>query len=348
MPTRQDLPWLGLGVGLALLLSGCGAGGDSTGPVRLRLAHIYDLQAPTHACGAVTVARWIREADVGLEVTVYPAAQLGNEGELLEQLATGQLEMAIAGPSFLATWHELIGAFDAAYAFDDADHLLEVANGAIGAGLWETLRERHGMRVLHTWFYGERHITARKPVRRPEDLRGFRLRMPDARVWLATGEALGGSPTPISFTEVYMALQQGIVDGQENPITTIQAMGFHEVQSHLNLTGHIQSSTQLLIADRVWRRLNETQQAALEDAARAAGLEVRACIERGDEEILARWRKDGAMQIVEDVDVESFRARAREHFASGYPKGHIPHGNGAESGMAGLMLCPCQQCRRPG
>lgn len=308
---------LGLGIGLSLLLAGCGTRPED-GVTRLRLAHIYDLRAPTHACGATEVARLVGEADVGLEVTVYPAAQLGNEGELLEQLATGQLEMAIAGPSFLATWHELIGAFDAAYAFDDVDHLLEVANGPVGQGLWDTLRERHGMRVLHTWFYGERHITARKPVRRPEDLRGFRLRMPDARVWLATGEALGASPMPMAFTEVYMGLQQGIADGQENPITTIQAMGFHEVQSHLNLTRHIQSSTQLLIAERIWQRLNDAQQAALEAAARAAGIEVRTCIEQGDEKILAQWRKDGALQIVDDVDVEAFRARARKYFSSGY------------------------------
>jgi TRAP-type transport system periplasmic protein len=308
---------LGLGIGLILLLAGCGPQSDD-GAIRLRLAHIYDLRAPTHACGAIEVARLVNEADVGLDVTVYPAAQLGNEGELLEQLATGQLEMAIAGPSFLATWHELIGAFDAAYAFDDVDHLLEVANGPVGQDLWNTLRERHGMRVLHTWFYGERHITARKPVRRPEDLRGFRLRMPDARVWLATGEALGASPMPMAFTEVYMGLQQGIADGQENPITTIRAMGFHEVQTHLNLTRHIQSSTQLLIAERIWQRLNEAQRSVIEEASHAAGVEVRTCIERGDEEILAQWRRDGALQIVEDVDVEAFRARARKHFSSGY------------------------------
>jgi TRAP-type transport system periplasmic protein len=311
----------GLGIGLILILfllsAGCGGRSDD-GVTRLRLAHIYDLRAPTHACGATEFARLVGEADVGLVVTVYPAAQLGNEGELLEQLATGQLEMAIAGPSFLATWHEMIGAFDAAYAFDDVDHLLEVANGPVGQELWETLRQRHGMRVLHTWFYGERHITARKPVRRPEDLRGFRLRMPDARVWLATGEALGASPMPMAFTEVYMGLQQGIADGQENPITTIQAMAFHEVQTHLNLTRHIQSSTQLLIAERVWQRLNSAQQAAVEEAARSAGIDVRACIERGDEEILARWREDGAMRIVEDVDVEAFRARARTYFSTGH------------------------------
>ncbi len=311
--------YLPLNLALMMMLSaGCGPAAEPGAPSRLRLAHIYDVSAPTHACGAGEFAREVAAADVGLDVTVYSGAQLGSEAELLEQLATGQLEMAIAGPSFLATWHPPVGAFDAAYVFENVDHLMEVADGEIGQTLWEALRQQHGMRVLDTWFYGERHITSRKPVRSPEDLRGFRLRMPDARVWLATGEALGASPTPIAFTEVYMALQQGIADGQENPIPTIQAMGFHEVQTHLNLTRHIQSSTQTLIAERVWARLSAAQQEALMAAARTARQRVRDCIEEGDQRIVEQWRKDGAMQIVEDVDVEAFRQRARQRFSTGF------------------------------
>jgi TRAP-type transport system periplasmic protein len=303
---------------MMLAAAACGPGADPGAPSRLRLAHVYDVAAPTHACGAAEFARQVNDAGVGLDIAVYSGAQLGSEAELLEQIATGQLEMAIAGPSFLATWHPPIGAFDAAYAFEDADHLMEVVDGAIGQDLWRALRERHGMRVLDTWFYGERHITSHRPVRRPEDLKGFRLRLPDARVWLATGEALGASPTPIAFTEVYMALQQGIADGQENPIPTIHAMGFHEVQSHLNLTRHIQSSTQTLIAEPVWQRLTGEQQETLARAARAAREQVRACIERGDEQLVAAWRADGALQIVDDVDVDAFRTRARQRFSSGF------------------------------
>jgi TRAP-type transport system periplasmic protein len=312
--------WPGLILVVVMIIgSGCGPASEPGTPSRLRLAHIYEVSAPTHACGAVEFAREVAAADAGLEITVFSGAQLGSEAELLEQLATGQLEMAIAGPSFLATWHPPIGAFDAAYAFEDVDHLMEVVDGGIGQELWEELRERHGIRVLETWFYGERHITSRKPVRRPEDLRGFRLRMPDAKVWLATGEALGASPTPIAFTEVYMALQQGIADGQENPIPTIRAMGFHEVQTHLNLTRHIQSSTQLLIAEGVWQRLSEGQQEALLAAARGARQQVRECIEQADEQIVEQWRQDGALQIVEDVEVEAFRDQARRRFSTGFP-----------------------------
>ena len=118
------------------------------------------------------------------------------------------------------------------------------------------LRERYGVLVLDTWAYGSRHITSNIPIRHPDDLDGFRLRMPGASVWQASGAALGASPMPISFSEVYLALQQGIADGQENPVPVIKAKGFHEVQDYLNLSGHIQSSIQILMNERSWQRVS--------------------------------------------------------------------------------------------
>lgn len=304
---------------LAGLLAGCSQPPAPGGPVRLRLAHVYELKSPTHAFGTAHLAQRLAAAGVGLDVSVFPAAQLGSEAELLEQLVAGELELAIAGPSFLAMWHPEIGAFDAAYAFRDLDHMLHVAHGELMKPRWEELRRRYGVRVLDTWVYGSRHITSNRPIRHPDDLRGFRLRLPAARVWQASGTALGASPMPVAFAEVYMALQQGMADGQENPVPTIRAMGFHEVQKCLNLTGHIQSSIQILVNEQVWQRLNAAQQDALLRTLRELGREVQAGTEREDREILAAWREKEVLQIVDDVDVEAFRRRAREYFAEGFP-----------------------------
>jgi tripartite ATP-independent transporter DctP family solute receptor len=309
-------------VGLAAMVLLAGAVGCERpgpgGPRVLRLAHVYEPGSPTHKYGATRLAERVAEAGVGLELRVFPSAQLGNEGELLEQLATGQLEMAIAGPSFLAMWHEPIGVFDAAFAFDDVDHLTEVSDGPIGQELWDGLRRRQGIRVLGTWFYGVRHITSNRPIRRPDDLKGFRLRMPGAKIWQASGRALGASPMPISFGEVYLALQQGMADGQENPVPTIQSMGFHEVQKYLNLTGHIQSSTQVLVAELVWEQLSAEQQEALREAVRQTAAEVREGIAADEQRILAQWEQSGAMEVVADVDVEAFRRHARRYFEEGW------------------------------
>jgi TRAP-type transport system periplasmic protein len=318
VPRTMATMTLAAGV-LACFANGCARNDDPNRPIRLRLAHVYELKSPTHAFGAAHLGDRVRAADVGLELTVFPAAQLGSEAELLEQLVAGELELAIAGPSFLAMWHPPIGAFDAAYAFTDLDHMLEVAHGEIGQPLWDELRARYGVRVLDTWAYGARHLTANRPIRHPDDLRGFRLRLPAARVWQASGEALGASPMPIAFAEVYLALQQGIADGQENPVPTILAMGFHEVQQYLMLTGHIQSSVQILINERVWQRLAPTQQRALEQAIRLLGEEVYAGTLRQEREILDQWRTDGTMRIVDDVNVTAFRQRAQAFFHDGFP-----------------------------
>lgn len=283
------------------------------------MAHVYEVKAPTHAFGTAHLAERLRATNVGLDTTVFPASQLGNEAELLEQLVAGELELAITGPSFLGMWHPPIGAFDAAYAFRDLDHVLEVADSELMQPLWDELRERYGIRVLDTWIYGARHITANRPIRHPDDLRGFRLRLPGARVFQITGDSLGASPMPIAFSEVYMALQQGIADGQENPIPTIQAMGFHEVQKYLILTGHIQSSVHVLVNERVWQRLLPEQQEALQMTIRQLGREVHEGTLKQEAEILSEWRKTGTLEVIDDVDVDAFRAKARAYFASGFP-----------------------------
>lgn len=320
---RDGKAVLGIGAVMVVLLAGCPRPAAPGRPVRLRMAHVYEVKSPTHAFGTAHLAERLAAAGIGLDVTVFPAAQLGSEAELLEQLVAGELELAIAGPSFLAMWYPEIGVFDAAYAFRDLDHMLEVAHGDLMRPLWEEMCKRYGVRVLDTWVYGSRHITSNKPIRHHDDLRGFRLRLPAARVWQASGEALGASPMPVAFAEVYMALQQGMADGQENPVPTIQAMGFHEVQRYLNLTGHIQSSIQILVNERVWQRLDAAQQDGLQQAIRDLGRAVQEGTEREEREILAAWREQEVLQIVDDVDVEAFRRRAREYFADGFPFSHL-------------------------
>jgi len=305
------------GFALAVLV-GCGEPPSAEGHLRLKMGHVYDVRSPTHHYGTADLGQRIREAGVGLDVTVFPSAQLGSEEELLEQLVAGELDIAIAGPSFLAMWHPPLGVFDAAYAFRDLDHMLEVARGEIMAAHWEQLRVQYGVRVLDTWAYGARHITSNRPIRAPEDLKGFRLRLPGAKTWQASGEAMGASPMPISFGEVYLALQQGIADGQENPVPVIRAMGFHEVQKYLSQTGHIQSSIQILISERTWNRLTSDQQQALTTVIRELGEDVYRGTVEEEQELLEDWRRTGTLTIVDDVDVPAFRERSRQFFSSGY------------------------------
>lgn len=307
--------------GLWLALLGC----QPTDPQepgetrRLKLAHVYEVHSPTHRYGTSELSAALADAGLGLRVTVFPAGQLGNEAELLEQLVAGELDLAIAGPSFLGMWHPPLGVFDAAYVFRDLDHMLEVAKGPIMAPHWEHLRQAYGIRVLDTWAYGARHITANRPIRTPADLADFRLRLPGSNIWQASGRALGARPLPVPFGEVYLALQQGIADGQENPVPVIKAMGFHEVQQYLSLTGHIQSSIQILINDRTWERLSPAEQRGLREVVERLGRRVYRDSQEEEDVLLSQWRQDGTMSVVDDVDLGAFRQRCREYFAAGFP-----------------------------
>lgn len=303
---------------LLALFSGCQSETGTKQTVTLRMAHVYEVNAPTHTYGTALLSERLREKTEGLDVTVYPASQLGSESELLEQLVAGELDLAISGPSFLAMWHPPIGVLDAAFVSRDLNHMLEIARSDEMAPEWDELRKKYDVRVLDTWAYGSRHLTSNRPIRHPDDLKGFRLRSPAARIFQASGEALGASPMPIAFSEVYLALQQGIADGQENPVPVIKSMGFHEVQKCLNLTGHIQSSLQILVNERKWQRLTPDQQRALLDTVRELGEEVHEGLIRDEKRLIDEWRKDGTMQIVEDIDGKAFRERCLKHFSKGF------------------------------
>lgn len=301
-----------------VLLCGCESEKAADRPLTLRMAHVYEVTAPTHAYGTELLSERLREKTNGLDVTVYPAAQLGSESEILEQLVAGELDLAITGPSFLAMWHPPVGVLDAAFATRDLDHMLEIAGSEKMAPEWDELRKKYDARVLDTWAYGSRHLTSNVPIRHPDDLASFRLRAPGAQIFQASAEALGASPMPIAFSEVYLALQQGIADGQENPVPVIKSMGFHEVQECLNLTGHIQSSLQILVNERTWKRLTTDQQKALLESIQELGDEVYDGLIKDEKKLIEEWQKDGTMKIIEDVDVNAFRERCRKYFSKGF------------------------------
>lgn len=314
---------------LAITVAGCAgespdreAGGvdEGGGDVQtLRFGHVYEPEHPNETCGAERLNEILSEGDSGLAIESFPSAQLGSEEEMLEQVADGSLDISIAGPSFLGVWHEPAAVFDAAYAFTDVDHFDETVNGEIGAEVWEGLREESGLQVMGSWYYGTRHITSNTPIRTPEDLAGIKLRVPNAPLYLANTRAMGGTATPVALSEVYLGLQQGVVDAQENPLPTIATNGFQEVQDYLNLTGHIVQGTMVVIGEETLEALEPEQQEALQAAVTEATPEVQACIVEEEEALLEEWRESGVIEIVEDVDAQAFGDAARELLPEEYP-----------------------------
>jgi TRAP-type transport system periplasmic protein len=276
----------------------------------IRVAHIYDPGHPVEVCGIPAVAAALE--GTGITVESFPGGALGSENEIIEQVLDGTLDFAFAGAAFLSQYEPNVGVLDAPFAYRDVEHFTAVTQGPIGAELFDGLRAASTLDVFSTWYYGTRHLTSNVEVNSYEDLAGLKLRVPDAPLYLTAAEILGGVGTPIAFAELYVSLQQGVVDAQENPIPTIDGQKFYEVQDYLNLTGHMIQGVMMTSSDAVTASMTAEQVALIRDAAIVGAVAAGACIEEQEEGRLLDWEGDGTIIVNRDVDVASFQARAAE------------------------------------
>ncbi|MGB3910647.1 MAG: DctP family TRAP transporter solute-binding subunit [Pseudolysinimonas sp.] len=298
----------------ALLLAACttaptdeGSGDEQT--FELTLAHSYTEAQPQHRCGAQVIADEVAAADVGLTIEIFPSSQLGGDADRIASVASGDIDIDIQGASALGAVYEPISVLDAAYAFDDADHLAAFMASEESDVLTAGFAEAAGVYTLGAWSAGARHFTANTPIRTPEDLAGLRMRFPGSPQYLMNARALGATATEVAYEELYLALQQGTVDGQENPITNIVASNLVEVQDYISMSAH-QLNTNLVIMSSKWNDLSERQQEALTAAVVTAVENVTECIAEDEETILAEWREGGEWEVIEDVDRDAFQERA--------------------------------------
>jgi TRAP-type transport system periplasmic protein len=303
-----------------LLLAACGgdgAGGADGGEVEIRLAHSYTESQPQHRCGAQVIADEVASADVGMTVKVFPASQLGEDADRIASVVSGDIDMDIQGASALGAVYEPVQVLDAAYAFDDDQHVARYFEDDASTELLDGFAEETGVTTLGAWSAGMRQFTANDPIREPGDLEGIRMRFPDSPQFLMNAEALGADATEVAYEELFLALQQGTVDGQENPIVNIDAINLDEVQDYISLSSH-QANSNLVIIGQTWEELSSEQQDALQSAVDKAVEQVPGCVAEDEEKTLAEWEESGAMEIVDDVDVDAFRTQVdsylRENF----------------------------------
>jgi tripartite ATP-independent transporter DctP family solute receptor len=253
------------------------------------------------------VANRVKDATQGrIEIQAYPAGQLGSSKDQIEAVALGTQQMVTEGAANFGQWVPSISVIEAPYVWRDAAHLTKVMAGPVGQDLNKQLIEKRGMRILGTTYYGVRQLTTtKKAVRTAADMKEFKLRVPENEVFLAMARAWGAKPTPMTFGELYLALRQNVVDGQENPLPTIDSGKFFEVQKYLVLTGHILTPRLVVINEKFWQGVSAADQKAISDA-------VAEGIAWNNQEILAREQslldkfKKAGMEVIQP-DVESFR-----------------------------------------
>jgi tripartite ATP-independent transporter DctP family solute receptor len=255
-----------------------------------------------------------------ITVKVYHSGQLGDQKTALLGVMKGSLEMACdASPSWfsdLAAYPE-IGALEVAYLYRDMDHMYRVLTGPIGQGYWDTLAQKSNMRVLDVWYLGTRELTLTQkagPVKTPADLKGIKLRMPNTEAWLNVGRALGATPTPLGFGEVYMALKTGTIEGQDNPIPTSYAEKFLEVTKYVVLTDHMIGYVTPVINEKLWQEMPAEYRAFIQKAMLTARFYMNEKVLEQEATLLGKAQKEyGTIVVVPDK--KAFMENAKKFYS---------------------------------
>lgn len=242
------------------------------------------------------------------------AGSLGGERDMIEGLQIGSLDLVITSTGPLGNFVPEVYALDLPFLFRDYEHARETLDGEIGQELLDKIGENDLVGLA--WSEnGFRHVTnSEREVKTPEDLSGLKLRTMENRVHMQAFEAMGAEPTPMAFPELFSALQQGVVDGQENPITVIMASKFWEVQNQASLTGHVYSPAVILASPILWDGLSEEAKGWFREAAAASVEATRAAVTEGEEQGIEMMRENG-MTVITDVDKEPFRELATEAYS---------------------------------
>lgn len=236
----------------------------------LKFGHVYEVGEPYHRW-ALWAGDQIRQRTQNRwSIQVFPASSLGKEQDLYQGLALGSVDLTYTGSFYASRDHGPMALASAPFMFRDFAHWNAFRNSDMYRQIREAYTAKTGNPVLALTYYGERHVTANRPVRTPADMKGMKFRTPDAPMYTLFPRAVGANPTPIAFAEVYLALQNGTVDGQENPLPTILAKKFHEVNRNISLTGHMTDSLVTLVSPGLWRRLSEADRKVFADVFREA------------------------------------------------------------------------------
>ncbi|WP_297671159.1 DctP family TRAP transporter solute-binding subunit [uncultured Desulfovibrio sp.] len=279
-------------------------------PVTLKLGHIAEPENP-YGQGADHFAKLVKERSNGeIIIQVYPSSQLGNQRDLVEGLTFGTVDMTLTGTAVLGNFVPEVSIFDLPFLFRDVQHAYKALD-TVGMELCKK-GEARGMITLAIWENGIRHMTNNaRPIVKPEDMKGLKFRVMEQPVYIEMMKALGASPTPMAMSELYTALQKGVIDGQENPLAHIATKRFYEVQKYISLTGHTYAPELVMISAIAWKKLTPEQQALLRKAAEDTRDWQRQLCRDKEGDFLKIIKDSGKAQVNDNVDKAAFAKATR-------------------------------------
>jgi tripartite ATP-independent transporter DctP family solute receptor len=293
---------------------------DARAQIELKFGHSAE-PGSIMALSAEEFARRVN-SDLGgkASVRVFASSQLGGDRELLQKLKLGTVELALPG-TVMSSESDLFGLFELPYLIKDRTHMRAIEQHIV----WPYLApdaEKKGLKLIAVWENGYRHITNnRRPINVPQDLEGMKLRVPEGKWRARMFAAYGAKPSPLQFSELFSALQTGVMDGQENPFTNIYTAKLHQVQKYLSVSGHVYTPAYVTVGARNWATLPSDIRKALEATARDLQPFIYASAERADAEMLEKLRATGMR--VNEVDKSAFVRASRavyQEFAKEVPR----------------------------
>ena len=279
--------------------------GLAMGATKVKFAHVYETSEPYHKRMVETAAIIKKRTGGKYEMEVFPASSLGKEIEINQGLALGTVDIIYTGNLFAGKSFGPLSIAGAPYMFRDMAHWRKYTTSDLFKELGAGYTKATGNHIVAHTYYGRRHATSNKPLNSCADMENLKIRVPNAPLYMMFPKACGANATPIAFAEVYLALQQGVVDAQENPLPTIKAKKFYEVQKYINLTGHISDSLLTIIGGPFWNKLSDGDRAIFIEELQAAALKASQDIVDA-ENSLAEWFEAQGV-TVNKVDITPFR-----------------------------------------
>jgi tripartite ATP-independent transporter DctP family solute receptor len=282
------------------------AAGVAQAQTKLKFAHVYETSEPYHTAALWAAQEIAKRTNNRYTIEVFPASTLGKETDINQGLTLGTVDIIYTGQLFAGRTYGPVAIGGAPYMFRDFNHWKAYANSPLFQELAEGYRQKSGgNKMVAITYYGERHVTSNKPINTPTDMKGLKIRVPDAPLYTMFPRAVGANPTPIAFAEVYLALQNGTVDAQENPLPTIDAKKFYEVQKFIVLTGHITDALITIVGAPTWNKLSDADKKIFEDVLKEAAARATAEIIEIEKKLGAEFEKRG--KTVVKVDRAPFR-----------------------------------------
>jgi tripartite ATP-independent transporter DctP family solute receptor len=282
------------------------AAGVAQAQTKLKFAHVYEVSEPYHTAALWAAGEIARRTGNRYAIEVFPASTLGKESDINQGLTLGTVDIIYTGQLFAGRIYGPVAIGGAPFMFRDFNHWKAYSTSSLFQELADGYQKKSGgNKMLAITYYGERHVTSNKPINRPTDMKGLKIRVPDAPLYTMFPRAVGANPTPIAFAEVYLALQNGTVDAQENPLPTIDAKKFYEVQKFIVLTGHITDALITIVGAPTWNKLSDADRKTFETVLKEAAARATAEIIEIEKKLGAEFEKRG--KTVTRVDRTPFR-----------------------------------------